>query len=189
MKAQLRRILSGYIKITFSDLEGRLNQHFMVPSFKRQIMPVFGTEYVFYVRDPTKSNIIIQLFESHTFGRDHPLGEMRVGFENYSKQEKEGKIWEITKTLTTVVKVPQSFGVITAKEVEEAEVIPKVHRANEPVSETFQTQVSPNRNSMHAPSNRLMPNKTVKAMLVPKEIDAGIGEVQVRFTYFSGVNA
>ncbi|CAG8601972.1 7274_t:CDS:2 [Ambispora leptoticha] len=196
MKVHLKREFSGFIKITFSDLKGRLHEYYVSHSFKKAIVADIGNEYVFYIRDPLTSGIILQLCESHTFSKTKVVGEMRVGFENYCREDKEGRIWEITKTLTKMVQVPKSLGVVTTKEVETDGYTPNVSRRREPLQGTSNNSIIRDNETSNSDGHHMAtsphhfaPGINTKTMLVPQYIDAGIGEIQIRVSYFNGVNA
>ncbi|CAG8474784.1 11482_t:CDS:2 [Ambispora gerdemannii] len=203
MKVHLKRELSGFIKITFSDLRDRLHEHYVSRSFKKAIVADIGNEYVFYIRDPLTSGITLQLYESHTFSKAKLVGEMRVGFKSYCRENKEGKIWEITKTFTKMVQVPRSLNVMTTQEVETTEITPNVAKNRESLlsasnnsimrddetSSSVSHHMADTPNRMVPTPRRFAPKSNTNTMLVPRSIDAGIGEIQIRISYFKGVNA
>ncbi|KAG9286403.1 hypothetical protein G9A89_014569 [Geosiphon pyriformis] len=192
VKVQLKRELSGYIKIIFGDMNNRIKQQYLSSSFKKTAATNLGNEYVFYIRDPNTAEVMLQLFEIQKFRKDQYLGEIRVGLDTYSKSGKQSKLWEITKTLTKIAKVPQSKGLIATREVETPETSPYVKRRHEALTAgfgVFETGAAFNEARIENVSDGQAHGIHRNNMLASRMIDAGIGQLQIRISYFGGVNS
>src|SRR5204863_477307 len=97
----------AYFKIIFADLNGKVKQKIISPNFvtKDQGLTEIGVEYVFYTRDPSTSGLLFQLCKKNTLTKDKMMGEMRLLIDSYSKQGKQNRMWEVTKTFTRVIKI------------------------------------------------------------------------------------
>ncbi|RHZ63138.1 hypothetical protein Glove_332g23 [Diversispora epigaea] len=113
-----REISKGFVRIVFLDLRNRIRKVVVSPIFNNSIEPDIEAEYLFYVRNPSMATIIFQLYECSTFGNDNIIGEVKILLGQYAKSSKEGKFWEITKTMTRVIKAPPHMGIIKNEEME-----------------------------------------------------------------------
>ncbi|CAG8465149.1 17380_t:CDS:2 [Acaulospora morrowiae] len=200
----MRELGKGYVTITFSDLNDRIKQSLVAPKFGDALAPDINAEYVFYVRDPPNAKILFHLHESTVFGSDKMLGETGILVGRYSRHGKEEKIWEITKTFTKIIKVPPQMRTVKDEEREVAgDNVVNANRRTEPLTDA-RFEASNNQEGEDSEEEQVLrsiPNQKIivvpvrpkrrkkKRVLVPMAIDAGIGEIQVRITYYQGVKA
>ncbi|CAG8555049.1 20628_t:CDS:2, partial [Racocetra persica] len=209
-----RRIDKVYIKITFIDYKKTMVSQ-ITPKFNT-IKPDIGAEYLFYTRDPSNARLLFQLYQHQTFGSDIMIGETRILVNEYSKEGKDGKFWEITKTLTRVIQVPKHMGMIRTEEVEASSNPAHVYSRNEHHATGSHTSLNmpggygrgieygvggigvmnsstydmPNKKVFVEEMRRRKKKKKVgQTMFVPQIVDAGIGDLQVRLSYSCGVNS
>ncbi|CAG8502677.1 7767_t:CDS:1 [Funneliformis mosseae] len=211
MNAILKKpIGDAYIKIIFVDLKGRIKQRFITPKFKAAAASdgnstEIGLEYVFYTRDPSTAGLIFQLYKKNALSKDKMLGEARILIDPYSKQDKPNIMWEITKTLTRVVRIPKEFlSTITTLEVEGE--IPTNECAGRVEKKTERTVTRireglPKSGRNHGENSSRSSNKSwlqkkngngfrkKSKDLLPQIIDAGIGDLKIRLCYFQGLEA
>ncbi|KAF0495853.1 Calpain-5 [Gigaspora margarita] len=204
-----RNIDKAYVKITFTDFKKKQISQ-ITPKFNT-IKPEIGAEFLFYTRDPSNANFSFQLFQNQMFGSDVMMGEIRIMVNDYSKEGKDGKFWEITKTLTRVIQVPKHMGMIRSEEVEASNNSAHVYSRNEHLATGSHTSLSmpggysrgieystggidtstydmpKNRKVLVERNRRRKKKKVGQNMFVPQVIDAGIGDLQVRLLYCRGV--
>ncbi|KAG9299363.1 hypothetical protein G9A89_014011 [Geosiphon pyriformis] len=95
-----REVHGGCVKTIFSDLKtGKRNQN-SDSVIKHSLDTIAGQEYVFYVRDPKKSNIAMKLYEKGIV-----IGEVQLDIGRFAADDKQGKMFEVTKPFTKIVKV------------------------------------------------------------------------------------
>ncbi|CAG8585622.1 14173_t:CDS:2 [Cetraspora pellucida] len=209
-----RRIDKVYIKITFTDFKKTVVSQ-ITPKFDT-VKPEIGAEYLFYARDPSNARLLFQLYQHQTFGKDILIGETRILVNDYSKEGKDGKFWEITKTLTRVIQVPKHMGMIRTEEVEASDNPAHVYSRNERLASGSHTSLSMPGGygrgieygvggiGVMDSSTYDMPNKKVfveqmrrrkkikkvgQTTFVPQIVDAGIGDLQIRLLYSCGINS
>lgn len=113
-----REVTKGYVKIIFFDLRKRIREVVISPKFNNSYEPDIDAEYLFYVRNPSAATLLFQLYESSTFGNDRLLGEVKIALGHYAKSSKAGRFWEVTKTMTRIIKAPPYMGRIKNEETE-----------------------------------------------------------------------
>src|ERR1043165_6805312 len=124
MGANLKKpIGNAYLKIIYIDLNGRTNKVLLSPTFVTNNdesggFTEIGMEYVFYTREASGSGLLFQLYKRNMLSRDKMWGEMRLLVDPYSKPNKVSKMWEVTKTFTRVVRIPEYYLVDTTMESE-----------------------------------------------------------------------
>ncbi|CAG8544956.1 6780_t:CDS:10, partial [Diversispora eburnea] len=158
-----REITKGFVRIIFLDLRSRIKKAVISPIFNNSFEPDIEAEYLFYVRNPSLATIIFQLYECSTFGKDNIIGEVKILLGHYAKSSKEGRFWEITKTMTRVIKAPPS-GEDNNDEAHILRSFPKQKLVVTPMEK----------------------GRTDKGFLIPITVDAGIGELKIRMIYLRG---
>jgi hypothetical protein len=199
-----RCIGKAYIKIIFVDLHGRIKQRIVSPKFATNDGDVTDilSEYVFYARDPSTAGLLFQLYQKNTFSKDKLLGEMRLLVDSYSKEEKVGKMWEITKTFTKTIKIPRSYlSSKTTTTETEGEVSPDECGEVDKKTETTVTRISAKmnnnrsvkKNSRYDYKRNRSANGSKKSFknkdFVSQLVDANIGELTVRISYYPDLNS
>ncbi|RIA83275.1 hypothetical protein C1645_834058 [Glomus cerebriforme] len=217
MNINLKKFIgkTTYIKTIFADLNGRIKQKISTPKFiikedknNSEIRTEIGVEYVFYTRDPSTCGLLFQLYQKNNFSKDKLLGEMRLLIDPYSKENKQGKMWEVTKTFTKTIKVPKNYSTSTTKESED-EISPnecdnvdkKSEKTVTKISGIFNNKENNGRNVQENPLNGNRRGKKIvnrnrrnkKAInskdFISQLVDANIGEISVRITYFPDLNS
>ncbi|CAG8677378.1 12019_t:CDS:2, partial [Gigaspora rosea] len=187
-----RNIDKAYVKITFTDFKKKKISQ-ITPKFNT-IKPDIGAEYLFYTRDPSNAKFSFQLFQNQIFSSDVMMGEIRIMVNDYSKEGKDGKFWEITKTLTRIIQVPKHMGMIRSEEVEASNNSSHVYIRNEHLATGSRgysrgieyntggidtsTYDMPKNRKVLVERNRRKKKKVGQTMFVPQVVDAGIGDLQ-----------
>ncbi|CAH1768311.1 162_t:CDS:2, partial [Entrophospora sp. SA101] len=174
-----REVNKGYVRLSFFDLKSRVSKCYETRHFKKSYDPEIKTEYIFYVRDPQTAGFLLQLYQSRAFKKDEMLGEMRLGIDNYSKMDKIGKTWEVTKTLTKVVRLPNPIGIFTSQEVEATQEAKNTNQQINSVNDynNYKSQSQNNKKYMIGGFPVSKKNNEViggENILIPQVVDSGI---------------
>ncbi|RUS17841.1 calpain large subunit, domain III-domain-containing protein, partial [Endogone sp. FLAS-F59071] len=90
-----------YALLAFMDLKTKR----WVRSFETTVVgdtlnPVFNQDFLHYVRDPRRIGVVVQLWQRGPLGQDRFMGEIRIALDKYTDERKQGKTWEVQRTLT-----------------------------------------------------------------------------------------
>lgn len=90
-----------YALLAFIDLKTkRWVRSFETAVVSDTLNPVFNEDFLHYIRDPKRIGVVVQLWQRGPLGQDQFMGEIRIALDKYTDERKQGKTWEVQRTLT-----------------------------------------------------------------------------------------